>query len=303
MTNLQNAILEASNNDLISYFEASTMLNTIMEAGKSIIEAINSIDGLKTLKPASAKDIKAAEEELGVEFSSEYIQYTKKFGAISFYGTEWTGVVPQKGYSVVSHTKSERSMNDSFPSNCYVIENGDEVVIISDSSGKIYKIAGNQKKVIHPSLSAYLDECISRKAVKESYDFFESSTIDTIQSIDSVKTFKAASSENITSAENELGLKFASEYKEYLSKFGAAMGDGIDLTGIAKSASRNVINVTKKCWDLNDKVPHNMYVIEDSGVDGIVVWQDKSGKIYQSDASSKPKKIASSLSEYINSHK
>ena len=162
MTNLQNTILEASNNDLISYSEASNMLNTIMEAGKSIIEVINSIDKLKTFKPASSEDI--------------------------------------------------------------------------------------------------------------------------------------------SSAENELGLKFASEYKEYLSKFGAVMGDGIDLTGIAKSAHRDVVKVTKKCWDLNDKVPHSMYVIEDSGVDGIVVWQDKSGKVYQSDASSKPKKIASSLSDYISSH-
>lgn len=174
MTSLQNAILEASNSDLITVSEASKMLNTIMEAGKSIIESINSIDGLKTLKPASSEDIASAENELGLKFSSEYIQYTKKFGAISFYGTEWTGVVPQKGYSVVGRTKSERGINDSFPSDCYVIENSDEVVIVSDSSGKIYKIAGNQKKLIHPSLSAYLNECISRKAIKESYNFFES---------------------------------------------------------------------------------------------------------------------------------
>lgn len=162
MTNLQNAILEASNNDLISYSEASNMLNLIMEAGKSIIEVINSIDKLKTFKPASSEDI--------------------------------------------------------------------------------------------------------------------------------------------ASAENELGIKFASDYKEYLSKFGAVIGDGIELTGIAKSAHRDVVKVTKECWDLNDKVPHNMYVIEDSGIDGIVIWQDKSGKVYQSEPSSKPKKIASSLSDYINSH-
>lgn len=174
MTNLQNAILEASNNDLISYSEASSMLNAIMEAGKSIIEMINSIDGLKSLKPASSEDIKEAEDELGLKFSSEYVQYTKKFGAISFYGTELTGVGVPKGLNVVNRTKSERNMNKSFPSDCYVIENGDEVVVVSDSSGKIYKIAGNQKKMIHPSLSAYINECISRKAVKESYNFFES---------------------------------------------------------------------------------------------------------------------------------
>lgn len=302
MTNLQNAILEASNNDLISYSEASSMLNTIMEAGKSIIEIINSIDGLKSLKPASSEDIKAAEDELGLKFSSEYVQYTKKFGAISFYGTELTGVGVPKGLNVVNRTKSERNMNESFPSDCYVIENGDEVVVVSDSSGKIYKVAGNQKKMIHPSLSSYIDECISRKAVKESCDFFESSIIEVINSIDKLKTFKPASSEDITSAENELGLKFASDYKEYLSKFGAVIGDGIELTGIAKSAHRDVVKVTKECWDLNEKVPHNMYVIEDSGIDGIVIWQDNSGKVYQSEPSSKPKKIASSLSDYINSH-
>ena len=79
-----------------------------------------------------------------------------------------------------------------------------------------------------------------------------------------------------------------------------ALADGIELTGITKSEHRNVVAQTKSEWKLNTKIPHNMYVIENTHVDGIIIWQDTNGLIYQSSPSSDAKQIARSLAEYIS---
>lgn len=81
------------------------------------------------------------------------------------------------------------------------------------------------------------------------------------------------------------------------------MADGIELSGIAKSKHRSVVSLTEQERALNPNVSHTMYVIENTCVDGIIIWQDTKGKIYQTKPESKPKKIADSLVEYIESHK
>lgn len=110
---------------------------------------------------------------------------------------------------------------------------------------------------------------------------------------------KSATEEQINEAEQQLGVRFADEYKEYLKAFGAVIADGIELTGIAKSEHRNVVSLTKKERELNSKVPNTMYVIENTCVDGIIIWQDTEGVVYQTSPNTEPAKIASSLYEYI----
>ena len=58
--------------------------------------------------------------------------------------------------------------------------------------------------------------------------------------------------------------------------------------------------VTKKEWELNPQIPHTMYVIENTYIDGIIIWQDTNGSIYQSCPSSEAKQIAASLGDYIS---
>lgn len=124
--------------------------------------------------------------------------------------------------------------------------------------------------------------------------------IDLINSLSDLIALKPAIEKQISDAENQLGLKFANEYKEYLAKFGAIMADGIELSGIAKSEHRNVVSLTQQEWGLNQTVPHNMYVVENLGIDGIIIWQDEKGVIYQSTPNTEPIKIANSLAEYIS---
>ncbi len=78
------------------------------------------------------------------------------------------------------------------------------------------------------------------------------------------------------------------------------MADGIELTGIAKSEHRNVVSLTQKERELNPKVPNTMYVVENTCVDGIMIWQDTEGVVYQTTPNTQPVKVASSLYEYIS---
>ena len=124
-----------------------------------------------------------------------------------------------------------------------------------------------------------------------------------INSLPNLLTLKPATAKEITEAEIRLRVGFAEDYKEYLAAFGAIMAEGIELSGIAKSEYRNVVSITKKERELNSKVPYNMYVIENTGVDGIIIWQDTNGTVYQTTPDAGPLPIASSLWEYIAKRK
>ena len=127
--------------------------------------------------------------------------------------------------------------------------------------------------------------------------------IEVINNLSNLLPLKPASDTQITDAELQLRVSFAEEYKDYLSEFGAIMADGIELSGIAKAEHRNVVALTKKERELNPKVPNTMYVIENTCVDGIIIWQDTKGDIYQTQPNMEPKKIADSMAEYFSSHK
>ena len=128
-----------------------------------------------------------------------------------------------------------------------------------------------------------------------------SEIIKTLKKLPDLLPLKSATMTEISDAEIQLRLRFANDYKEYLNEFGAIMANGIELTGIAKSENRNVIFVTKQEWELNPQVPQNMYVMENVGIDGIIIWQDSDGAIYQSLPGKNPQKIFDNLVAYLKS--
>lgn len=127
--------------------------------------------------------------------------------------------------------------------------------------------------------------------------------IEIINSLQDMIPLKAATATQITDAELQLRVSFSDEYKEYLSTFGAIMADGIELTGIAKAEHRNVVSVTKAEHKLNSKVPNTMYVIENTHIDGVVIWQDATGSVYRTQPEMEPQKIADSMTEYLSGRK
>lgn len=107
------------------------------------------------------------------------------------------------------------------------------------------------------------------------------------------------SDETIVAAEKTLNTSFAQDYRAYLGEIGLACFDGHELTGLTRTIRLDVISVTQEYRKLSSKMTASWYVVEEVGMDGIVIWQSSDGTVYATAPNSKPKKIASSLSEYI----
>lgn len=110
----------------------------------------------------------------------------------------------------------------------------------------------------------------------------------------------SASTEKITLAENELGVCFSEEYKEYLKGYGIASVYGHELTGIFDSKRLNVVDVTFSERQYNDNIPKDWYVLEQAHIDDIVIWQNEKGEIFQTCPGNQPLKIADSIIEYLS---
>ena len=109
---------------------------------------------------------------------------------------------------------------------------------------------------------------------------------------------EGVSQDAVEEAENKLNLKFAGDYKDYLLKFGAASFDGHELTGICSSKRLNVVAVTLAERIYNPKIRNDMYVVEDTCFDGIIVWQDKTGNVYEAGSGTDAKRVSRGLAEY-----
>lgn len=131
----------------------------------SIIEKIKKIDKLYHAQSCTTKQIKEAQKELGITFPDEYMDIVKEYGAISFFGTEWTGLNVDDYLNVVSVTKQEREMNNDFPAGCFVLENQgiDGLIVIANEAGQVFSLKFSKVEKIYDTISSYLDECIGRK--------------------------------------------------------------------------------------------------------------------------------------------
>lgn len=127
--------------------------------------------------------------------------------------------------------------------------------------------------------------------------------VNLIKSLPNMLPLQPATEIQIKDAELQLRNGFSDEYKAYLAAFGAVMADGIELTGIAKADHRNVVSLTKQERKLNPKVPLTMYVVENTCVDGAIIWQDTNGAVYQTRPHTAPAKIADSLAEYLGTQR
>ena len=103
----------------------------------------------------------------------------------------------------------------------------------------------------------------------------------------------------IIKAEQQLGMKFSGEYREYVAKFGIVSYEGHELTGICKSKRLNVVDVTLTERKRTPTAQADWYVIEQANIDSIVIWQSITGEIYQTIPSAPAIKMCDSLSEYI----
>jgi hypothetical protein len=125
------------------------------------------------------------------------------------------------------------------------------------------------------------------------------SIIKVIESLQNLRSLPPLSEQDIDNAEKTLGLHFADEYRSYTRKFGAISANGIELTGVVSAPRLNVVNVTISERNLNKYIPNDMYVIENTGIEGILMLQNNEGEIFSIAPNSKPEKKFNSLADYL----
>ena len=103
----------------------------------------------------------------------------------------------------------------------------------------------------------------------------------------------------IAEAEERLDVIFAEDYRDYLLKFGAADYYGHELTGLGGPKRVDVVDVTFDERKMNPDVPPEFYVIEETHIDGVVFWQNRTGRVYESAPLTEPVKRFESLVQYI----
>lgn len=120
-----------------------------------------------------------------------------------------------------------------------------------------------------------------------------------IQEAEDYASLGAASKEQIADAEKELQLKFAEDYKEYLSTLGVATFCGKELTGICSSERLSVIAMTQRARSFYKGFPNDAYVIEEMLFDHFLVIQKEDGSVFSYGPDDSEEMIADSLSMYL----
>ncbi len=120
-----------------------------------------------------------------------------------------------------------------------------------------------------------------------------------IQSYNDYIGREGVTEEKINEAEKELKLKFADEYRTYLLNLGIAYANGHEFTGITELEELSVVAQTLRARMRNPKLPSDIYVIENLGIDDLLIWQNEKGELFQTAYDGLPVKIDVSLEDYI----
>ena len=110
---------------------------------------------------------------------------------------------------------------------------------------------------------------------------------------------KAPTAQEVAMAEQTLGVTFAADYRDYVTALGVASYEGHELTGVCPFPRLNVVSVTRQERAANPAIPSSWYVLEQTNIDDLVIWQDASGAVYQAIPGHVPEKICATMQEYI----
>lgn len=123
--------------------------------------------------------------------------------------------------------------------------------------------------------------------------------LNVINNLNGMRAMKPVTLKQIDIAQKELGVVFAEDYKTYVMHYGVISAEKVELTGISTVQRLDVVRVTQNERELNANIPDNAYVIENVGIDGIVMIQFTNGKIYSITMNGNLKLVCNSLTEYL----
>lgn len=123
--------------------------------------------------------------------------------------------------------------------------------------------------------------------------------INVMSNLEDMRFIKPATQLQIDQAEKDLDLEFADDYKEYLLTYGVISARGIELTGLSTVKRLDVVDVTKRERELISNMPSDVYVIENTAIDGVLVVQKRNGNVYSISMNGQMTQLCNSLTEYV----
>lgn len=112
-------------------------------------------------------------------------------------------------------------------------------------------------------------------------------------------SLQGVSDDEIREAQVKLGVSFAPEYYEYLKAYGIASIKAHEFTGLGSSKRLNVVDNTMQERELHPGKLDNLYVVEQSNIDGVIILQSPDSNVYLLDPSENINLICDSLAKYI----
>ena len=110
-----------------------------------------------------------------------------------------------------------------------------------------------------------------------------------------------ATKAQITSAEKQLGVTFSKEYKSMMEQHGSFGFKGHEIYGVDPKHPRlDTVKNTKWARENDSKAPKDSYMVENTGWDGLTIWQKTDGSVHEKFPNQDLHKLTNSLTEYLN---
>lgn len=126
------------------------------------------------------------------------------------------------------------------------------------------------------------------------------SIVDEIKKIPNLYHAKGCTTSQIKDAQKALGIAFPDEFIDYVKEYGAISFYGTEWMGLDVDGYINVVDATKQERDINDDFPSDCFVLENQGIDGIIIAADEKGNVY-SISYDKKELIYTSIVDYLHS--
>ena len=197
----------------------------------------------------------------------------------------------------VNETEDESEVYFTLGGSCdWEPEHGIEAAI----QGGTLKYLGGFESVSSPYyLSYYTEEEGRQWNYALTFEELTAGIMEKIGGIADLDSLEGVSEAEIAKAEQELGLMFAKEYRAILLKYGCISFNGHDWTGLGCEGEGNVIEETKQERELSDKFPAKLIVLENAGIDGIIIAANEFGDVFRFQ-NGESQKIHGSISEYLD---
>jgi hypothetical protein len=105
--------------------------------------------------------------------------------------------------------------------------------------------------------------------------------------------------ERIVAAQEALGCAFAEDYRDYLRTCGTALVNADELTGLGV-ARLDVVAATRGARLHAPSLPPDLYLVEETGMDGVAVWQNAAGTLFAVGWDAVPQPLDETLLEYVS---